>query len=363
MKIGIIGLSKSGKTTIFNSLTRQNAAVSSFTTGKADPNLGVAKVPDKRIEVLSNMFKPKKTTYSTVDYIDMVGFSAGLSNDADAQKGLAPIKDVDAIIQVVRCFEDDSISHLMGKADPIRDIQTLELELILYDHSLIKKKLDKIDDQVKRGQKIIEDEKRLLSRCIEALEKEAPLRALDFSEEEDKILRAYQFLSIRPELMILNIGEKDVGSARPEAWSKQIRAMLKGKETAIVSLSGKIEMEISQLNPDEASEFLKELNIDEPALNKVVRASFDLLDIIPFFTVGEDEVRSWTIRKGMSAPKAGGKIHSDIERGFIRAEVISYDDLILSGTMARAREKGLIRLEGKNYIVKDGDIAEFRFNV
>lgn len=363
MKIGIIGLQKSGKTTIFNSLTRQNASVSSYAKGKADPNLGVAKVPDPRIEVLSSMFKPKKTTYSTVEYIDMVGFSIGLSNDADAQKGLAPIKDVDALLHVVRCFVDESVPHPMEKVDPLRDIQTLELEMILYDHSLIKKKLDKIDDQVKRGQKVIEDEKRLLLRCIEALEKETPLRALDFSEEEDKILRAYQFLSIRPELLILNIGEKDGGSAKLEAWSEQIMAILKGKETAVISLSGKIEMEITQLDPAETSEFIKELGIDEPALNKVIRASFDLLDIIPFFTVGEDEVRSWTIRKGMSAPKAGGKIHSDIERGFIRAEVISYEDLISSGSMARAREKGLICLEGKNYIMKDGDIAEFRFNV
>lgn len=363
MKIGIIGLSKSGKTTLFNSLTRQDASVSSYAKGKMDPNLGAAKVPDPRMGILSDMFKPKKTTYSTMEYIDMVGFSVGLSRDADAQKGLAPIKDVDAMLHVVRCFEDEAVPHPLGKVDPLRDIQTLELELILYDHSLIKKKLDKIDDQVKRGQKIIEDEKRLLSRCIEALEKEIPLRALDFSEEEDKILRAYQFLSIRPELLILNIGEKDVGSAKLEAWSEQIMAILKGKETAVISLSGKIEMEISQLNPYDASEFLGELNIDESALNKVIRASFDLLGIIPFFTVGEDEVRSWIIKKGMSAPKAGGKIHSDIERGFIRAEVISYEDLISSGSMARAREKGLIRLQGKNYIMRDGDIAEFRFNV
>ncbi len=363
MKIGIIGLPKSGKTTIFNSLTRQNAAVSSFATGKTGPNIGIAKVPDPRVAVLSDMFKPKKTTYSTVEYIDMVGFSVGLSKDADAQKGLLPIKDVEAMIHVVRCFEDESVPHSLGKIDPLRDIQTLELELILYDHSLIEKRLEKLDAQVKKGQKIPEDEKRLLLRCIEALEKETPLRALNFSEEEDMIMRAYQFLSIRPELLILNIGEKDLGSRGTEVLSGQVRTILKGKEPALIILSGKIEMEISQLNPGDASEFLKELNIDEPALNKVIRASFDLLGIIPFFTVGEDEVRSWTIRKGMPASKAGGKIHSDIERGFIRAEVIAYNDLISSGTMAKAREKGLVRLEGKTYIMKDGDIAEFRFNV
>lgn len=363
MKIGIIGLSKSGKTTIFNSLTRQNASVSSFATGKADPNLGVAKVPDPRMDLLSNMFKPKKTTYSTVEYIDMVGFSVGLSKDAEAQKGLAPIKDVDAMIHVVRSFEDDSIPHPLGKVDPLRDIQTLELELILYDHSLIERRLERIAAQVKKGQKIDEDEKRLLLRCMEALEKEIPLRVLAFSDEEDKILRAYQFLSIRPELIIMNIGERYIGSANAKVLPEQVKEMMKGKETAIISLCGKIEMEIAQLDQAEVSEFLKELNIDEPALNRVIRASFDLLNIIPFFTVGEDEVRSWIIRKGMPAPKAGGKIHSDIERGFIRAEVIAYNDLISSGTMAKAREKGLVRLEGKTYIMKDGDIAEFRFNV
>lgn len=363
MKIGIIGLPKSGKTTIFNSLTRQNVAVSSFATGRAGPNIGIAKAPDPRVDALSDMFKPKKTTYSTVEYIDMAGLSSGLSKDADAQKGLAPIKDVDALIHVVRSFEDESVPHSLGKVDPLRDIQTLELELILYDHSLIEKRLEKLEAQVKKGQKIPEDEKKLLLRCIEELEKETPLRALVFSAEEDKILRAYQFLSIRPELLILNIGEKDAGSVMAETLSDQIRAILKGKETDLISLSGKIEMEISQLDPSETLEFLKELNIDEPALNRVIRASFDLLNIIPFFTVGEDEVRSWIIRKGMPAPKAGGKIHSDIERGFIRAEVIAYNDLISSGSMARAREKGLVRLEGKTYIIKDGDIAEFRFNV
>ena len=363
MKIGIIGLSKSGKTTIFNSLTRQNASVSSFATGKTDPNLGVARVPDPRIEVLSKMFKPKKTTYSTVDYIDMIGFSIGMSNDLDAQKGLVPIKDVDAILHIVRCFDDESVPHPLGGIDPLRDAQTLELELILYDHSLIQRRLEKIEAQVKKGQKIDNDEKRLLSRCIDALEKETALRAMDFTDEEDKILRAYQFLSIKPELIILNIGEKDAGSARTELWSEQIRALLKGKEAAMVSVCGKIEMEITQLNPDDAVEFLKDLDIEEPALNRVIRASFDLLKIIPFFTVGEDEVRSWIIKRGMPAPKAGGKIHSDIERGFIRAEVISYEDLISSGSMVKAREKGLVHLEGKNYVIKDGDIAEFRFNV
>ncbi len=363
MKIGIIGLPKSGKTTIFNSLTRQNAAVSSFATGKTGPNIGIAKVPDPRVGVLSDMFKPKKTTHSTGEYIDMVGFSVGLSKDADAQKGLAPIKDVEAMIHVVRCFEDESVPHSLGNVDPLRDIQTLELELILYDHSLIEKRLEKLDAQTKKGQKIPEDEKALLLRCMESLEKETPLRALNFSEEEDKIMRAYQFLSIRPELIILNIGEEDLVSDRVKVWSEKANKMSEGKEIAIVSLCGKIEMEISQLDPSETSEFLKELNIDEPALNRVIRASFDLLGIIPFFTVGEDEVRSWIIRKGVPAPKAGGKIHSDIERGFIRAEVIAYNDLISSGTMARAREKGLVRLEGKTYIMKDGDIAEFRFNV
>jgi len=327
LKLAIIGLSNSGKTTVFNALTGQNLETTTYATVSGEPNLGVVKVPDPRIEKLAAIYNPKKTTHATVEYIDYIGLTKG---------------DVEQNRKVFDLIKDS-----------------------------VEKRLAKMEEGYRRGKKPDEREKKLLLKCREALEKEIPLRNVAFDEEEERAMRPLQFISTKPEVLVLNVGEHDLGTERVAALQKEIEDFFgsrKGSSSAdadhsTLSLCGKIEMEIAQLSPEEARAFLDDLGIQEPALNKLIRVSYGLLGLISFLTSGEDEVRAWTITKGTTAHKASGKIHSDIERGFIRAEVIGYDDFISSGSMHAAREKGLLRLEGKTYEVKDGDIINFRFNV
>jgi len=361
MKIAITGLANSGKTTIFNALTGLNLETTIYPTITAEPQHGVVKVPDSRIDKLAEIYKPKKITYATVEYVDYIGITKG---DIEQNKKVSDlIKDVDAIVHVVRSFEDESVAHPLGSVNPLRDAETVELEMIFGDLELVDKRLERMEQGLKRGKKPDESEKKILLKCKEVLEKETALRDLDFSEEEQKTIRNLQFMSIKPELVVLNVGEQDVNSEKTQKIISDLQAFFKGRQVRALSLCGKIEMEIAQLSPDEAKAFLDDLGIEEPALNKLIHVSYDLLGLISFLTSGEDEVRAWTIKRGLDAQKAAGKIHSDIERGFIRAEVVSYNDFISNGSMSAARDKGLLRLEGKTYEVKDGDIINFRFNV
>jgi GTP-binding protein YchF len=361
LKIAIIGLANSGKTTIFNALTGLDIETTIYPTIAAEPHIGVVKVPDERLDRLAEIYHPKKTTCATVEYIDFAGLTKG---DVEQNKKVFElIKDADAIVHVIRCFDDDSIVHPLGSVGPKRDAEAVDLEMVFGDLELIDKRLERMEQGLKRGKKPDETEQKLLLKCRAILEQETPLRDIEFSEEEQKTMRHLQFMSIKPEVIVLNVAESDIASEKTAALIADLEAALKGKRIKILSLCGKIEMEIAQLAPEEARAFLDDLRISEPALNRLIRVSYELLGLISFLTAGEDEVRAWTIRRGLNAQKAAGKIHSDIERGFIRAELVSYDDFMACGGMAGAREKGLLSLEGKNYEVKDGDIINFRFNV
>jgi GTP-binding protein YchF len=361
MKTAIIGLANSGKTTIFNALTGLNLEVTNYPTLSADSHTGVVRVPDDRLTRLTGIFKPKKTTQATVEYIYYLGLTKG--DMEQNRKVFDLIRDADAIVHVVRGFVDEMIVHPMGSVDPRRDAETVELEMIFGDLELVEKRLERMEQGALRGKKPDEAEQKLLHKCKESLEKETALRDLDFTEEEQKAMRSLQFMSIKPQLVVLNVAEEEMASPATAAATADIRKFFAGRQVSVLSLCGKIEMEIAQLSADEAAVFLDDLGIAEPALNKLIHLSYELLGLISFLTAGEDEVRAWTIRKGTDAPRAAGKIHSDIERGFIRAEVVAYDDFIAHGSMAAARDKGLVRLEGKTYEVKDGDIINFRFNV
>jgi len=365
VKIGIIGLSNAGKTTIFNALTGQNLETTLYATVSGEPSYGVVKVPDRRIDELSAIYKPKKITYATVEYVDYLGLTKG--DVAQNRKVFDLIKDVDAIVHVVRAFQDDTVMHPLQTVDALRDLETLELELIFGDLEFVEKRLERIAEAAKKGKKPSDEEKKLLEKCREALEKEIPLRSVDFSEDEMKTMRHMQFVSMKPEVIVLNIAEDMLNTDAAVLLQTTAEGYFSGKGSAattrVVTLCGKVEMDIAQLDDEDAKAFLEDLSIAEPALNKLIHVSYELLGLISFLTSGEDEVRAWTIRKGLFAQQAAGKIHSDIERGFIRAEVVSYDDFMADGSMATARDKGHLRLEGKTYVVRDGDIINFRFNV
>ncbi len=358
MKIGIIGAANVGKTTIFNALTGMDIPTTIYTTTEAEPHIAVVKVPDERLDRLSEIYRPRKTTHATVEYVDYLGITKG--DLAQNRKVLDLIKDVDAIVHVIRGFSDDSVIHPLGDVNPLRDAETIRLELIFSDLELVEKRLERISEAKKKGKKTDPQEEEVLKKCKASLESERPLRDVEFSEEELLALRHLQFITLKPEVMVINLDEASLNTPKEKELLEEFN---KRFNDPTVTLSGKIEMEIAQLSPEEQEAFLEDLGIKEPAMNRLIRVCYEHLGLISFFTVGEDECRAWTIKKGTPAQKAAGKIHSDIERGFIRAEVISYDDFIASGSMAEARQRGLLRLEGKTYEVKDGDIINFRFNV
>lgn len=365
MKLAVIGLPNSGKTTIFNALTGQMAETTAYPNPVAgEPRVGTVKVPDGRIDHLSEIFKPKKTTHADVTCLDITGFARGISASKQKAALFNQLWEADAIIHAVRAFEDASVSHPDDSIDPARDAAALELELIFHDLELAETRLERITTSMKKGVgQEFEAEKAVLEKCRSQLEEEKPLRNLGLSETERTAIGSLQLASLKPELVVLNIGEGEIGSKSSFSQVDSLRNFYAGRDALVFSLSGEIEMEISQLAPEEASAFLEDLGIKEPAMNRVIREAYDLLGLISFITAGEDEVRAWTIRRDTRALKAAGKIHSDIERGFIKAEVISYDDFLKAGSMAKAKEQALLRLEGKDYIVQDGDIINFRFNV
>ena len=357
MKIGIIGLENSGKTTLFNALTGQDLPTESYPTREAEPTLGVVKVPDPRVEELAAIYEPRKTTFATVEYLDYLGVVQG---DPRRNRKVADmVKDVEAVVHVVRGFQDPSVAHPLESVDPRRDAGVVELELVFADLELVEKRLERIDDGRRKGRKPAEGEEEVLVKCRAALEGEVPLRAVGFTEGELRAVQHLQFISAKPELMILNVGE-DAAGAGDGGGAAALREAFR---LPVLTMPGKIEMEISQLSPDGAELFLKDLGIAGSAMARVIGFCYEHLGLISFLTVGKDEVRAWTVKRGTPALEAAGKIHSDIQKGFIRAEVVACDDFRREGSMAAAREKGLVRLEGKTYEVRDGDIINFRFNV
>jgi len=362
VKVAIIGIPESGKTTIFNALTRGKAEVAAYSPTLA-PNIGVAKVSDARLSVLEDIFQPKKTVPAEVSYIDVAGSLKGFGKEGAGGEFLNYLTTADALLQVVRAFDDDKVPHPEGSIEPKQDIASLDLELSISDLAIMERRLEKLETSLK-GAKSAErepylKEQLLLQKVKAELEKDIPIRLQALAKEELKMLANYQFLTAKPMLVVLNIGEEQISQA----------AQLEGEisalhpQFAVVALCGKLEMELAQLSDAEAKEFRESMGLSRPALDRVIDLSYNLLGLISFFTTVSSELKAWTIPGGTPAPKAAGKIHSDMERGFIRAEVISYSDLANCGNLAEARKRGLLRTEGKNYIVQDGDVVTFLFNV
>lgn len=356
MRLGIIGLPQSGKTTLFNALTR--GTVPTGATGKLEVHTGVVDVPDPRVDTLSGMFKPKKTIYAKVTYADIAGLEGSANKAGISGTLLNLLTQMDGFIHVVRSFEDDNVPHPSGSVDPLRDIASMDSELILNDLIAVERRLERLAEEKKKGggrdKALIDREIALFERFNEALQNENPLRNVEISLEEDKLfLSSFGFLSRKPTLIVLNLSEGQ--TAPPVHYSHQ--------KSQVVALQGKLEMDIAQLPAEEAAAFLAEYGIEEPSLNRMIRFSYDLLGLQSFFTVGPDECRAWTVRRGASAPEAAGVIHSDLQKGFIRAEVMTYHDLTTLGGVPEVKAHGKFRLEGKEYIVQDGDILNIRFNL
>jgi GTP-binding protein YchF len=356
MRLGIIGLPQSGKTTLFNALTR--GTVPTGATGKMEVHTGVVDVPDPRVDRLSGMFKPKKTIYAKVTYADIAGLEGGGNKTGISGTLLNLLTQMDGFIHVVRCFEDDNVPHPSGSVDALRDIVNMDSELILNDLIAVERRLERLGEEKKKGggrdKALVDREIALFERFNEALQNETPLRNVEISADEDRLfLSSFGFLSRKPTLIVLNLSEAQTPPVVTYTHQK----------SQVVALQGKLEMDISQLPAEEAAAFLAEYGIEEPSLNRMIRFSYDLLGLQSFFTVGPDECRAWTVRRGASAPEAAGVIHSDLQKGFIRAEVMTYNDLTTLGGVAEVKSHGKFRLEGKEYIVQDGDILNIRFNL
>ncbi len=364
----IIGLPSSGKTTVFNALTRAEAETGTFGAGADEPNLATVKVPDPRLDRLTEMFQPQRKVPADVQYLDVAGIAKGIAEKGMSGQLLGHLAQADALLHVVRAFEDANVAHAEETIDPLRDIETLNLELLFSDLALVDKRLQRIASQLPklRGQErdATEREQVVMTRLKAALEADTPLREVvqDLDPDDAKILRGFGFLTSKPLLILLNLGEDQIGEAG-DRLVLEARERFARPGVAVDALAGQIEMEIGRLDTADAAAFMADLGITESGLDRVIRLSFDLLGLIPFFTVGPDECRAWTIRRGATALEAAGEIHSDIQRGFIRAEIVGYDDLITVGGMNEAKKAGTFRREGKTYIVQDGDIINFLFNV
>lgn len=362
LKAGIIGLPNVGKSTLFNAITKKNILAANFPFATIDPNVGVVTVPDKRLEVLEKMYDPSRTIPTSYEFIDIAGLIRGASKgEGLGNKFLSNIRDVDAICEVVRCFDDSNIIHVEGSVDPIRDIETINIELILSDMEIIDNRLLKIE---KKAQSTKEKEAlaelSVLNKIKENLNKNIPIRGINLDDNERDIIKPFNFLTAKPIIYLANIREEDIG--KENIYIEKIKKYLNPGEQ-IVEMCAKIESELSEMNDDDKEIFLKEIGINESGLDKLIRSTYSLLGLSTFFTVGSDECRAWTFKRGMKAPQCAGIIHSDFERGFIRAEVIAYEDLIQYGSELKTKEAGKVRLEGKDYEMKDGDVCNFRFNV
>lgn len=360
MQTGIIGLAQTGKTTLFRILT--GAQVESRAQQPGQTHVGIARVPDERVAKLAELFQPKKVTYATVEYVDIGGLTAAKQKDrAKDSASLVPLREADALMHVVRLFEDASMPHPAGSLDAMRDIESVEIELMLNDLEQATKRLERVEKDLKKKRDVqLEMEKSVLERCVQSLEAEKPLRELDFKPDEQKMMNGFMFVSRKPMLIALNFGDEDAADMQ-SAVARQNLAKLEGKaRTAIVPFCGKVEAELADLSPTEAAELMSAYGLKEPGRNRILRATYELLGLISFLTCGEPECRAWTIPRNTSAARAAGAIHSDIEQHFIKAETVGWEDLLAAGSWAAAREKAKVRLEGKEYIVQDGDVILFR---
>ena len=363
MKIGIVGLPNVGKSTMFNAITNAGAECANYPFCTIEPNIGVVPVPDARLDALTEMYKPEKTTHAIIEFVDIAGLVKGASKgEGLGNKFLSHIREVDSIVEVVRCFEDSNIVHVDGNIDPVRDIETINLELVFADLETIEKRLEKARKALKADKKY-QLEIDTLEKVKSALEEGKSARTLDFTDEEVDIVNSAMLLTMKPILYVANVSEEQLSDTENDKNINAVRQYAEMENAEVIPLCVKIEEELTILDEADKKEMLHELGLNESGLDKVIKASYDLLGLMSFLTAGEPEVRAWTIKKGTKAPVAAGKIHSDIERGFIRAEIVSYNDLMQEGSMQAAKEKGLVRLEGKEYIMQDGDIVLFKFNV